>query len=428
VGSTSRNLRDQGRDACDDEDVLNSGAKRRLPRRVGVRLVPRPGGLVSPAPRLLRRPVPHRVQIENFERAGLLEGLSGSDRAARIGVLDTLVAENVTIDELRAATQGNRLAHLLLEHALSPKGTYSIEEISQLAGLTVEDARRWFRAIGRGASEDGAYYNDGDVSLARGLKQYRDLGLDEGGMFAAARVMGRNIWTLADAAEALLQDRLAAAGDHPEVALQYAVEVRRIADFQAQILAHILATSLREQLRSDAVGIAGDSNLHIRGSQQIGVCFADLVGFTLLGEQGAADDLSRVAERLDRLATDLVVSPVRLVKTIGDAVMLVSWDASALAGAALDLVDAARLEGLPPLRAGIDWGTAVPSAGDWFGRPVNMASRVVAVAPAHEVVVTGEFYDELDTDDFWCEPAGSHRLKGIDSPRELFAIGRRSVA
>lgn len=104
---------------------------------------------MSPAPRLLRRPVPHRVQIENFERAGLLEGLSGSDRTARIGVLDTLVAENVTIDELRAATQGNRLAHLLLEHALSPKGTYSIEEISQLAGLTVEDARRWFRAIGR---------------------------------------------------------------------------------------------------------------------------------------------------------------------------------------------------------------------------------------------------------------------------------------
>ncbi|MCQ4121275.1 adenylate/guanylate cyclase domain-containing protein [Rhodococcus sp. FXJ9.536] len=383
---------------------------------------------MSPAPRSLRHPVPHRARWEDFERAGLLDGLSGPDRSTRIGVLETLVDENVTIDELRAASRDNRLAHLLLERALSPKGSYGIEEISQLAGVTVDDARRWFRAIGRGVSEDNAYYNEGDVSLARGLKQYRDLGLDEGGVFAAARVLGRNIWTAADAAEALLQDRLAAAGDHPEVALRYAVEVRRIADFEAQILAHILATNLRQQLRSDAVGIAGDSNLHIRGSQQIGVCFADLVGFTLLGEQGAADDLSRVAERLDRLATDVVASPVRLVKTIGDAVMLVSSDATALACAALDLVDAARVEGLPPLRAGIAWGTAVPSAGDWFGRPVNMASRVVAVAPAHEVVVTGEFYDELETEEFWCEPAGSHRLKGIDSPQRLFGIGRRSVA
>ena len=345
-----------------------------------------------------------------------------------MGVLNTLIEDGVSIDELRVASRDDRLAHLLLEHALSPKGRYGIDEISRKAGVTVEDTRRWFRAIGRGASEDGTFYDDGDLDLARGLKQYRDLGLDESGIFAAARVLGRNLWTVADAADALLQERLEATRDHPEVALRYAVEVRRIADFEAQILAHLIATTLRHQLRSDAVGIARDSNLQVRGAQEIGVCFADLVGFTLLGEQVAPADLGRVAERLDGLATDLALAPVRLVKTIGDAVMLVSPDPNALAYTALDLVQAARTEGLPPLRAGIAWGTAVPSAGDWFGRPVNMASRVVAVAPSHEVVVTGEFYDELDTDEFWGEPAGSHRLKGIDAPQELFGIGRRYVA
>jgi adenylate cyclase len=50
------------------------------------------------------------------------------------------------------------------------------------------------------------------------------------------------------------------------------------------------------------------------------------------------------------------------------------------------------------------------------------------VAPSQEVVVTGEFYDELDSDEFWGEPAGSHRLAGIDAPQKLFGIGRRSVA
>ncbi len=368
------------------------------------------------------------MQLHDFERAGLLDGLSGSDRTARVGVLNTLAGEGVSIEELRTASYENQLAHLLLEHALAPKSNRSIDEISQMTGVTVEDVRRWFRAIGRGVSEDGKYYTDADADLVRGLEQYRELGLDESGMFAAARALGRNISTVADSAGAILQERLEAARDHPELALRYAVEVRRMVDFQAQILGHILAANLRHQLRSDAVGIAGDSNLHMRGAQEVGVCFADLVGFTLLGERVAPGDLGRVAERLDRLATEIVQPPVRLVKSIGDAVMLVSPNSAALADTALDLVQAARTEGLPPLRAGIAWGTAVPSGGDWFGRPVNMASRVVSVAPSHEVVVTGDFYDELDTGEFWGETLGRHRLKGIGAPQELFEIGRRSVA
>ncbi|MFZ2175620.1 MAG: adenylate cyclase regulatory domain-containing protein [Rhodococcus sp. (in: high G+C Gram-positive bacteria)] len=390
--------------------------------------IPRPGKLVSPQPRSLRRPGQRPAGLREFEREGLLDGLRGSDRSARVGVLTTLVGEGVSLEELCAATKENRLAHLLLEHALTAKGSHSLEEISQLAGIGTDDAKRWFRAIGRGVSEDGAYYNNSDLDLARGLRQYLDLGLDESGLFAAARVLGRNIWTVADAAAGLLHDRLEAARDHPEVALRYAVEIRRLADFESNILAHILAGTLRHQLRSDAVGIAGESDVHIHGARDIGVCFADLVGFTLLGEQVAPADLGRVAEQLDRLATDVVFPPVRLVKTIGDAVMMVSPDAGALACAALDLVDAARRDGMPPLRAGIAWGTAVPSAGDWFGRPVNMASRVVAIAPPHEVVVTGEFFEELDGDEFWGEPAGSHQLKGIDAPQQLLLIGNRSVA
>ncbi|MFC9554746.1 adenylate cyclase regulatory domain-containing protein [Rhodococcus sp. NPDC056960] len=396
----------------------------RQPRRI----TPRPGRLVSPPPRPLRRPGPRPSPLQDFERAGLLDGLSGSDRSARVGVLTTLVEEGVPIDELRAASRDNRLAHLLLERALSPEGSYSIHEIARMTGVGVDDARRWFRAIGRGASDDGTYYNDGDLALVRGLEQYRELGLDESGVFAAARVLGRNLSTVVDAADALLQGRLDATRDHPELALRYAVEVRRLADFEAQILAHLVATHVRRQLRSDAVEIAGDANLPVRGAQEVGVCFADLVGFTLLGEQGSSADPDRGAERLGGLTADLLVPPVTLVKAIGDSVVLVSSDPNALAYTALDLVQAARAEGLPSLRAGIAWGTAAPSAGDWFGRPVTMAGRVVAVAPSHEVIVTGEFFDELDTDEFWGEPAGSHRLEGMDTPQDLFGIGRRSVA
>lgn len=367
------------------------------------------------------------MRVRELEDAGLLVGLDGADRMARIEVLRILVDAGEPLDELVHATRSNRLAHLLLEHTLSPKGAYSLADVARLTDVAVEDVHRWFRAIGRGVSTEDGFYNDGDLALAEGLREYRGLGLDEKALFAAARVLGRNIWTVADAADVLLQDRLDAAREHPEIALRYSAEIRKLAEYQAQILAQILATNVRHRIHADDIG-GGASEFRLPDSGTMGVCFADLVGFTVLGEQGTADDLGRVAANLDRLASDIVSPPVRVVKTIGDAVMMVAPDADGLAGAALDLVEAARGAGLPPLRAGIAWGSAMHSSGDWFGRPVNLASRVVAVAPAHEVLVAREFYDQLDTDSFWCEPAGSHHLKGLDLPQELFAIGRRQVA
>ena len=73
---------------------------------------------------------------------------------------------------------------------------------------------------------------------------------------------------------------------------------------------------------------------------------------------------------------------MRLVKTIGDAAMLASTEPEPLLEVALELIDAADAEGedFPQLRAGAALGMAVPRAGDWFGRPVNLASRITVVA------------------------------------------------
>ena len=102
------------------------------------------------------------------------------------------------------------------------------------------------------------------------------------------------------------------------------------------------------------------------GAQEITVGFADLVGFTKLGESLPAAELGAVAKRLEEMAADVAEPPVRLVKTIGDAAMLVSPDTDALLGAALALVDAAEDEGegFPLLKAGVARGEAIARAGD----------------------------------------------------------------
>ena len=73
---------------------------------------------------------------------------------------------------------------------------------------------------------------------------------------------------------------------------------------------------------------------------------------------------------------------MRLVKTIGDAALIVGPDADPMLALALDLVDAADAEGedFPQLRVGMAAGPALSRAGDWYGRPVNLASRVTAIA------------------------------------------------
>ena len=66
-----------------------------------------------------------------------------------------------------------------------------------------------------------------------------------------------------------------------------------------------------------------------------------------------------MASRLAELAHDVAVPPVRFVKSIGDAVMLVCYDSAPMFSAMLDLADAATANDLPRLRIGLASGCAI---------------------------------------------------------------------
>ena len=114
--------------------------------------------------------------------------------------------------------------------------------------------------------------------------------------------------------------------------------------------------------------------------------------------------------------------PVRLVKTIGDAVMLVSTEAGPMVGAALGLIAAAEAEGeeFPWLRAGLATGPTLPQSGDYYGRSVNLASRITGVARPGSVVVDAATQEATGEEGFSYSYAGERKLKGIDSRVKLF--------
>ena len=104
--------------------------------------------------------------------------------------------------------------------------------------------------------------------------------------------------------------------------------------------------------------------------------------------------------------------------------MLVSPEPEPMVDVALRLIDtAAEDEAFPPLRAGIACGQAVHRWGDWFGTPVNLASRLTARARPSTVLVSQEIVESVDGR-FAFSDAGRKKLKGFSAPVHAFRARR----
>ncbi|MHB8532805.1 MAG: adenylate/guanylate cyclase domain-containing protein, partial [Solirubrobacteraceae bacterium] len=115
----------------------------------------------------------------------------------------------------------------------------------------------------------------------------------------------------------------------------------------------------------------------------------------------------------------------RVIKTLGDEVMVVGADAAALTRWAVELQSAVE-PGEPSPRIGIHYGEALYRDGDYFGRDVNQAARVVARAGGGEVLVTRAIVEVADgLDGLQFERIGEVRLKGFSDSTELFLAAAR---
>jgi adenylate cyclase len=118
--------------------------------------------------------------------------------------------------------------------------------------------------------------------------------------------------------------------------------------------------------------------------------FCDLVGFTALtdaeGDERAAAVAAALQLRIRGVAAD---HDAEVVKAMGDAAMLRCSDPAAAIQLALRLVEEVNSDpDLPPVRVGVHSGPAVSHEGDWYGRAVNVASRLCSVAAGGETLVS----------------------------------------
>jgi adenylate cyclase len=360
---------------------------------------------------------------------GLLDGLDGEARSDRAELIDWLLKRGFSIDQIHGSAASPLL--LPMNRVLGDDGTLvSARDICAATGLDLELLERLRAAIGLPGVDDpdAAVLPrvDGEVAAHASILLGHDADRDD--VLAILRVLTEGL----QRAAALMRHAAFRSVLRPgasEIAVAEAIEgrARKTVAQLGPMIENLLLLQMRQSFETEAINAAERAAGELPGARMITVAFADVAGFTRLGESLPPGELLKLVRRIADLARAAALSPVRFVKTIGDAVMLVSPDPGALLNCVLQLVEAGKREGLPQLRCGVASGMAVSRAGDWFGSPVNLASRVTGAARPGTVLVTQSARESAgDAEGLAWSHAGARPFKGLSDDVELFEVARRA--
>ncbi|WP_066898727.1 adenylate/guanylate cyclase domain-containing protein [Mycolicibacterium houstonense] len=362
----------------------------------------------------------------------LLDGLDGEAGAQRAELVEWLLGRGITADQIRQAVTPMLLAS---RRVAGDDGTYvSTREISEQTGLDVALVQRLQRAMGLPTVEDpdAAVLLRADAEAVGFAERFLELGIDPDQVVLITRVLSEGLGRAAEVMRyAALSAVLTPGATELETAKASEALVAEAAPLIGPMIRDMLFVQLRHAMETEAVSASERAEgVPLPGARSVTIAFADIVGFTRLGEVVQPEDLERLANRLADAAREVAVPPVRLIKTIGDAVMFVSPDPAALLDAVLKLVATTETdEDFPRLRVGLATGMAVRRAGDWFGGSVNLASRVTGAARAGTVLVaestrTAIAESDGDANRFSWSFAGARHLKGVKNDVKLFRARR----
>ncbi len=365
----------------------------------------------------------------DIEALGLLDDLQGPAREERAELIAWLLGRGFDVDQIRGA-----FSPMLLpaNRMIGDDGMWvSPREISESSGVSLEVLQRLHRAAGlvHAHDPDARLQSRADAESVLAAARLIDLGLDPVQVVLIVRLLMDSLTGVAVAMRhAGLQALLHPGATELELAQAFEGLAHDAEPFLGPMVDALLRLALRHSFETEAINVFERATGTLPGAREVAVAFADLVGFTRLGEQMPAEDLGLVAIRLADLAHDVVASPVQFVKTIGDAVMLVCSDPLKLLVTVLDLVDAAAADDFPRLRVGLAFGPAANRAGDWYGSPVNLASRVTGVAPAGAVWATESARKAIGDPAGieWSVPQARH-LKGIRGEVLLYGARRGPI-
>ncbi|WP_445149146.1 adenylate/guanylate cyclase domain-containing protein [Baekduia sp. Peel2402] len=378
---------------------------------------------VGVTPATLRRWVASRLVPSDGE-GGMTPASLGHAR-----VVARLRERGHSLADIRAATESGKLATSYIQGLLpDAPATWTREEAAAETGLEPALIERIFMSMGFAAHTVDRLTDD-DVQLLRYAAAVLNAGLPLVAFLQLTRVYGQAMSQIADAEvrlfhlyvhEPLMRDGVPGF----EMAEEMEGLAREILPLATPIMEHAHTRFLQHFIEQDVIGHMEadleDGPLDL-GRLRVAIAFADLAGYTRLTEEVGDEEAVSVVERFVENVERSLPDEARIIKTIGDEVMVVGPDAGALLEWAVAFQERSDLR--PPPRIGIHYGETLYRDGDYYGREVNQASRVAARAAGGEVLATRPVVEHAGSG-LAFERIGEVRLKGFTETTELFLARR----
>jgi adenylate cyclase len=367
--------------------------------------------------------------LRRWTRQGLIPQYEGAWSPRAIGharVVARLRERGHSLADIRQATEDGKLAFGFLEELFPGPAddVYTLEQAAEETGLEPALIERIIAALGMSPARAESLSPD-EIELLRYVSAVLSAGLPLVAMLQLVRVYGQAIAQVADAEVRLFhlyvhEPLMRSGATGVEIAEEMLALTRELLPLTSPVMDQVHQSYLQHFVEQDVIGhmesdLDGDS-IDL-GRMRVAIAFADLAGYTRLteeeGELEAVDAVERFVDAVESTLPD----DARVIKTIGDEAMVVGSDPAALTDWAVGFQRLQSGRTLP--RIGIHYGEALYRDGDYYGRDVNIASRVAARSAGGEVLVTLPVV----------ERAGSHleferiaevRLKGFSEATEIF--------
>ncbi len=359
--------------------------------------------------------------------------------ASQVRIVASLRERGYTVQQIREATQSGRLVFGYIDELLAgDEASHSLAEAARLTGLSSEMIERIYAAMGTSRLSIDSF-SEQDLQMLKYVGEILAAGLPLPVLLQLARVYAQAIAQIADAEVRLfhlyVHEPLMRAGvPGVEVAEEMEALTREMLPFVVPLMNYFHARMLTYFVEQDVIGHIEndlDGQSQGQGRMRVAIGFADLAGYTRLTEERGDEEAVAAVERFVETVSRTLPADARVIKTLGDEVMIVAADPVALTDWAVRLARRPRRGRRdptpePPPRIGIHHGDALYRDGDYYGREVNQAARVVARASGGEVLVTRAVVDAAaGVDGLAFERIGEVALKGFSQPTELFQAARR---
>jgi adenylate cyclase len=368
--------------------------------------------------------------LRRWAKTGVIPGIDGSgdfppSAVATARIVQRLRERGHSLQQIRKASQEGRLAYGFLEDLFPDANpAHTVKELANQTGLEEALIERIWQSIGFPRSELDQLTEE-DLQAVRYIAAVIDAGFPLVALLQLVRVYGQAVSRIADAEvrlfhlyvhEPLMRDGVPGL----EMAEEMETLARDLLPLASPIMDYLHQRFLQHYVEQDMVGhmeVELDEKEDL-GRVRVAIAFADLAGYTRFTEEVGEEEAVSLVEHFIDAVTDTLPEDARVVKTIGDEVMLVGQDVQALTDWAVGFQRLYRERPTP--RIGVHYGAVLYRDGDYFGREVNLAARVVARARGGEVIVTDSVMEAVRTSD-WLrfESIGTVKLKGFDEPRLL---------